>query len=121
MAGGPPSVLNPPPEAAASQEVQYYEYPSSLLQQGGDASMDNYMMFEAKDFKLQQPTLNIAMYIPGGALNTSYKSSYESVQLGGLGAAAVDTAKVVDKAVKSGAGFSVDSFKDIDGLTLIDI
>ena len=117
MAGGPPSVLNPPPEAAASQEVQYYEYPSSLLQQGGDASMDNYMMFEAKDFKLQQPTLNIAMYIPGGALNTSYKSSYESVQLGGAGSVAQDVAGAVEKAVSSEAGFSLDAFTKIAGAT----
>ena len=117
MAGGPPSVLNPPPEAAASQEVRYYEYPSSLLQQGGDASMDNYMMFEAKDFKLQQPTLNIAMYIPGGALNTSYKSSYESVQLGGAGSVASDVAGAVEKAVSSESGFSLDAFTKIAGAT----
>ena len=108
---------HPPAEEPASQEVQDYEYPSSLLQQGGDASMDNYMMFEAKDFKKQQPTLNIAMYIPGGALNTSYKSSYESVQLGGAGSVAQDVAGAVEKAVSSEAGFSLDAFTKIAGAT----
>ena len=79
--------------------------------------MDNYMMFEAKDFKLQQPTLNIAMYIPGGALNTSYKSSYESVQLGGAGSVAQDVAGAVEKAVSSESGFSLDAFTKIAGAT----
>ena len=111
MAGYPGA--NPQPEDPPASNPVYLEYPSTLLSQGGSSTMDNYMMFQATDFKSQKPTLNIAMYIPGGALNTDYKAAYESVQLGGLGAAAVDTAKVVDKAVNSGAGFSVDSFKDI--------
>ena len=111
------SDYSPPPEQPASREVQYYEYPSSLLAETGDASMDNYMMFEAKDFKLQKPTLNIAMYIPGGALNTSYKSSYDTVQLGGAGSVAQDVAGAVEKAVSSEAGFSLDAFTKIAGAT----
>ena len=109
MAGYPGA--NPQPEDPPASNPVYLEYPSTIG--GGYTDVDNYMMFQATDFKSQKPTLNIAMYIPGGALNTDYKAAYESVQLGGLGAAAVDTAKVVDKAVNSGAGFSVDSFKDI--------
>ena len=109
--GGPPGVMNPPP-APASTEPDYYQYPSTI---GGNSSdIDNYMMFTATNFKTQQRTLNVAMYIPGGALNTTYKSDYETVELGGLGAAAADTAKAVEKAASSG-NFSVDSFMTLIG------
>ena len=112
MAGnGPPSVMNPPPEAPPNPQPQYMEYPSTIG--GGYSDMDNYMMFEAFDFKSQRPTLNIALYIPGGALSTSYKSDYESVALGGLGAAAGDVANVVNKGMNSDAGFSLDAFTKI--------
>ena len=57
------------------------------------------------------------MYIPGGALNTSYKSSYDTVQLGGAGSVAQDVAGAVEKAVSSEAGFSLDAFTKIAGAT----
>ena len=80
------------------------EYPSNI---GGMSSQtDNWIMFEAVNFKSQNPTLNIAMYIPGGALGTSYKSEYETTSLGGIGAG-------VDRAVgamqKQGAGLNYDT------------
>jgi hypothetical protein len=66
--------------------------------------------FESFSFKTQQKTLDIALYIPGDALNTSYKSEYESVALGGLGA-------MTDKAVKamqnSGGDGSFKGLKDM--------
>jgi hypothetical protein len=74
------------PTTSAQTSVQYMEYPSNI---GGMASQtDNWIMFEAVNFKSQNPTLNIAMYIPGGALGTSYKSDYETTSLGGIGAGA---------------------------------
>jgi len=115
MAGGPPSVLNPPPEAPPNPGPVNLQYPLTIG--GGYDDIDNYMMFEATDFKSQRVTLNVAMYIPGGALNTTYKSDYESVQLGGLGSAAADTAKQVEKAVNSNEGFSLDAFKGVMGAT----
>ena len=83
MAGGPPSVLNPPtPQTPPALTPVLLEYPSTIGK--GTSDIDNYMMYEAFDFKTQRQTLNIALYIPGGALNTSYKSDYESVALGVL-------------------------------------
>ena len=112
MAGGPPSVLNPPtPQTPPARTPVLLEYPSTIGK--GTSDIDNYMMFEAFDFKTQRQTLNIALYIPGGALNTSYKSDYESVALGGLGAAAGDVASVVQKGMNSDAGFSLSDFTKI--------
>ena len=109
MSQGPPSVMAPP-STAANQNPQYLEFPSTIGR--GQSDMDNFMMFEATDFKSQQRTLNIALYIPGGALNTSYKSEYESVALGGLGAAASDIAAVVQKGIEK-SEFSLTDFTNI--------
>ena len=112
MAGGPPSVLNPPtPQTPPARTPVLLEYPSTIGK--GTSDIDNYMMFEAFDFKTQRQTLNIALYIPGGALNTSYKSEYESVALGGLGTAAGDVANVVEKGLNSDAGFSLSDFASV--------
>ena len=108
--GGPPGIMNPP-SRPASTEPDYYQYPSTI---GGNSSdIDNYMMFEATDFKSQQRTLNIAMYIPSGAFTTSYKSDYSVVELGAMGTRAGDMAGAVNKAVESGADFSVDTFMSL--------
>ena len=105
------NVVSPvPPSTPASTDPDYYQYPSTIGNSTSD--MDNYMVFEATDFKSQIPTLNVALYIPGGALNTSYKSDYESVALGGLGAAAGDIAGVVQKGIKN-KEFSLDMFSKI--------
>ena len=89
MAGGPPSVSSTPtPQQPASEPVKYYQYPLNLGNAGSGQiqGSDNWISFEAKNFKSQLPTLNIALYIPGGALNTSYKSDYDTTSLGALGA-----------------------------------
>ena len=96
----------PEPTAAAQTPMQYYEYPSTI----GKGTTENWIAFEATGFKSQRPTFEVALYIPGDALSTSYKSEYESVSLGGLGA-------MTDKAVSAmqntggppGRGFSVDN------------
>ena len=70
--------------------TQYLEYPSTLK---GD-TVQHWISFQAFEFKDQDsatPTLNIALYIPSDALQTSYKSSYESASLRALG-------RTVDKA-----------------------
>jgi len=100
-----------------SPPMQYYEYPSNLGNStaalGGSAAagIENWIAFEAFDFKSQRPVFEIALYIPGDALNTSYKSEYEAVNLGGLGA-------MTEKAVKqmqnqSGKGMSIDGLKSM--------
>ena len=79
----------------AQTPIVYLEYPSNI---GGMANQtDNWIAFESFNFKSQKPSLNIALYIPGGALNTSYKSDYETVSLGGLGAAADQAVSAMQK------------------------
>jgi len=76
--------------------VQYLEYPSNL-----GVDINHWISFTARDFKSHANTLDIALYIPGDALNTSYKSDYESVGMGKI--AGSSGAQVID-AVKSQSG-----------------
>ena len=112
MAGPTPGQNPPTYQRPAQSKPVLLEYPSTIGK--GSSDIDNYMMFEAFDFKKPtKQTLNIALYIPGGALNTSYKSEYESVALGGLGTAAGDVANVVEKGLNSDAGFSLSDFASV--------
>ena len=88
----------------------YLEYPSSLASKGG-SGVQHWISFKAFDFKAKQSqTLDIALYIPSDALQTSYKSSYEAASLGALGA-------VGDKALKTflsgprGGGGGIEALK----------
>ena len=65
-----------------TSRMVYLQYPSTIGQ-----SVKHWVSFSGFDFKSHQPTLDIALYIPGDALQTSYKSEYESVSLGMMGAA----------------------------------
>jgi len=66
----------------------YLEYPSTLASQGG-SGVQHWISFKAFDFKAKgTQTLDIALYIPSDALQTSYKSSYEAASLGAVGGAA---------------------------------
>ena len=75
----------------------YLEYPSTLGAEGtssraGGGGIQHWISFKAFDFKVKHTqTLDIALYIPSDALQTSYKSSYETASLGALG-------RTVDKA-----------------------
>ena len=112
MAGPTPGQNPPTYQRPAQSKPVLLEYPSTIGK--GSSDIDNYMMFEAFDFKKPtKQTLNIALYIPGGALNTSYKSEYESVALGGLGTAAGAVANVVEKGLNSDAGFSLTDFASV--------
>ena len=112
MAGPTPGQNPPTYQRPAQSKPVLLEYPSTIGK--GSSDIDDYMMFEAFDFKKPtKQTLNIALYIPGGALNTSYKSEYESVALGGLGTAAGDVANVVEKGLNSDAGFSLSDFASV--------
>ena len=63
----------------------YLEYPSTLASKGG-SGVQHWISFKAFDFKAKQSqTLDIALYIPSDALQTSYKSSYEAASLGAVG------------------------------------
>ena len=63
--------------------VTYYEYPHYL---GGD--LIHWISFEAFEFSRGsgngKPSLDIALYIPGDALQTSYKSEYSAAAVGGM-------------------------------------
>ena len=75
MAGPTPGQNPPTYQRPAQSKPVLLEYPSTIGK--GSSDIDNYMMFEAFDFKKPtKQTLNIALYIPGGALNTSYKSEF---------------------------------------------
>ena len=65
----------------------YLEYPSTLKgNPGTGGSIQHWISFKAFDFKSDQAqTLDIALYIPSDALQTSYKSSYEAASLGAVG------------------------------------
>ena len=83
----------------------YLEYPSTLK---GD-TVQHWISFQAFEFKGQDsatPTLNIALYIPNDALQTSYKSNYESTALGGLGKSADKAVKMFENAGDGGIGLA---------------
>jgi len=118
MAGGSPhDNTAPSPTAPAQPPIQYLEYPSDIGYTGKNGQIagggtDNWISFEATSFLTQQPTLDIALYIPGDALNTSYKSEYESVALGGLGAAADKAVKAMQNEGQKG-GMTLDNLKSV--------
>ena len=111
---GPLTLLNdtttPTPERPPTRPVINLEYPSNL----GGPDADNWISFEGFNFKSQNKTLDIALYIPGGALTTSYKSEYETVALGGMGAMAEKASKAIGKQI-SNEEFSLDAFTAIMG------
>ena len=78
----------------------YLEYPSTLGAEGtssraGGGGIQHWISFKAFDFKVKHTqTLDIALYIPSDALQTSYKSNYESTALGGVGKGADKAAKI---------------------------
>ena len=75
-----------PPDAPASTPAFISKYPPTLGN-NGDGEFQNWVLFESFDFKNQsQQNLDIAMYIPGDALTTTYQADWEKTQLGGLGA-----------------------------------
>jgi len=114
MAGSPHDNTAPNPTAPATRPMQYMEYPSNLGNStggrgGNNSGIENWIAFEAFDFKSSRPVFEIALYIPGDALNTSYKSEYESVNLGGLGA---QTDKAI-RAMGQNGGMSIDTLKGV--------
>ncbi len=89
--------------------IQYLQYPGNI-----GSEVNHWISFMGKDFKSHRDTLNIALYIPGDALTTSYKSEYESTSLGtmlGQGAGAL-------KMSEGPKGkFNLDNFKTAMGAT----
>ena len=82
----------------------YLEYPSSLASKGG-SGVQHWISFKAFDFKAKgTQTLDIALYIPSDALQTSYKSSYEAASLGALGAMGDKALKTFQSGPRGGKG-----------------
>ena len=99
--------------------TQYLEYPSTLGGGPEGGSIQHWISFQAFDFKDQDAAtalLNIALYIPSDALQTSYKSSYEAASLGAVGGG-------MDKAVSTfqdaSAGTSETAPSGIESLKLL--
>ncbi len=104
--GGAFNNTAPEPTTPVQPPMQYYEYPSNI---GGMSSQtDNWIAFEATGFKSQRPTFEVALYIPGDALTTSYKSEYESTGLGTMLGQGAGALKMSDGAEGK---FNLDSFK----------
>ena len=81
-------------QSAATTPYQPMQYPENL----GAHAADNWIQFEGYSFKNQNSKkLDIAMYLPGGALSTGYKSDYESVGLGQAGAFAGEVVSALRK------------------------
>ena len=90
-----------------TSRMVYLQYPSTIGQ-----SVKHWVSFSGFDFKSHQPTLDIALYIPGDALQTSYKSEYESVSLGMMGAAGkVGVEKVMG--MKASGANPLETIKDM--------
>ena len=83
-----------------SKRMQYLQYPSNIGQ-----DVNHWISFTARDFKSHANTLDIALYIPGDALNTSYKSDYESVGMGKI--AGSSGAQVIDAVKNQSGGFNL--------------
>jgi len=97
----------------AAEQVQYLEYPSNL----GD-DIRHWISFTGFDFKSKAPTLDIALYIPGDALQTSYKSEYESTSLGMMGKAVANKVGALSAGGFNAANFGTiiaDSLKGVTG------
>ena len=95
----------------------YLEYPSTL----GDDTVQNWISFKAFDFKVKRKlTLDIALYMTSDALQTSYKSSYESASLGALGGVADQaTETFMDKGDSGGAAGQGARVGGVEGLKLL--
>jgi hypothetical protein len=83
--------------------IQYLKYPSTI-----GYEVHHWVSFSGYDFKSKANTLDIALYIPGDALSTSYKSEYESTSMGLTG----DTARKAISRVGAG-GFNVETIGTI--------
>ena len=89
----------------------YLEYPSTLGAGPGGGpggveggrGIQHWISFKAFDFKSDQAqTLDIALYIPNDALQTSYKSSYEAASLGSVGGAAKKASDIFQSTTTEG-------------------
>ena len=92
----------------------YLEYPSTLASKGG-TGVQHWISFKAFDFKSKgSQTLDIALYIPSDALQTSYKSSYEAASLGAVGGGmdkAVSTFQDASPGTSESAPSGIESLK----------
>ena len=102
-------MTRPIPGPEANQGVQYLEYPSNI---GSD--IKHWISFAAFNFKDRgRKTLDVALYIPGDALSTSYKSDYDTSAMGSLGAAA----PAMTKAIREQGGLNIEAFKQVMAAT----
>ena len=86
----------------AYNSPEFLQYPDTI-----GTEVNNWVQFSAYDFKKQVQTLSVALYIPGDALNTSYKSDYESVALGQMLGQGAEALKIAE----GKKGFDLEGFK----------
>ena len=88
--------------------ARYYEYPEYLGK--GDGQLNHWISFESFAFSRGtdkgNKKLDIALYIPADALQTSYKSDYSAVSLGQI------SGRVLEGMQKVGGGASIQSVID---------
>ena len=66
-------------QTAQANATTYLNYPTGI----GEGSGSHWISFKGYSFKNKnKQTLDIALYIPGDALSTSYKAEYEAASLG---------------------------------------
>ena len=93
--------------ANEKHETTYLQYPSTI-----GTAVKHWISFSAFSFKdKDKKTLDVALYIPGDALSTSYKADYETTALGSMGAVGPAAAK----AIKEQGGLNVEAFKQVMG------
>ena len=68
-----------------------YEYPPNLGSASGD--INHWVHFRGFEFRSDNLTVDIALYIPPDALSTSYKADYEAAALGQVLGRTVDAVK----------------------------
>ena len=70
--------------ARTLEETTYWSYPKGI----GTPALNHWIQFKSYDFRNDDPVLDVALYMPPDALQTSYKASYDTAALGqGLGRA----------------------------------
>ena len=59
--------------------MPYLQWPSDI----GNSDMNHWIQFQSFVFgPTKEPSLNVALFVPPDALNTAYKSDYESAEIG---------------------------------------
>ena len=102
-------------EPYAGSGSTYYQYPLNLGH--GHGTGQHWIEFKAIDFKNKTPNWACALYIPGGALTTSFKAGWEGAKLGMVGGMADKAVSLFKKGESVGSPHG-DSNRPLDATRL---